>query len=250
YRLTVRQPSPDFMLSVSPRNPNVPVGGRIPLTVTALRLDNFDGPIEVSLKDVPSGLHATTGVIGPGQISTTLLLSADEGAKLDRAAPLAVAGRAQFGNALAERWANPEDRLKLISLMPKPDIVMTAETKQVTLEPGGTAEFEVAIQRNNEYGGRVPVEVRNLPPGVRVIDVGLNGVLITETENRRKFVLEALPDARAVEQPIIVAGDIETRAGGQQNSYAAEAVMLKVQPKLQASGSLVNTVFQKPTASK
>ena len=165
--------------------------------------------------------------------------------------PLEVVGRAQLvGNEWAERWANPEDRLKLISLMPKPDIVMTAETKQVTLEPGGTAEVEVAIQRNNEYGGRVPVEVRNLPPGVRVIDVGLNGVLINETENRRKFVLEALPDARAIEQPIIVAGDIETRAGGQQNSYAAEAVMLKVQPKMQASSSLVNTVFQKPTATK
>ena len=251
YRLTVRQPAPDFMLSVSPRNPNVPVGGRIPITVTALRLDDLDGPIEVSLKDVPAGLHATKGVIGPGQISTTLLLSADDDAKLDRAAPLEVVGRAQLvGNEWAERWANPEDRLKLISLMPKPDIVMTAETKQVTLEPGGTAEVEVAIQRNNEYSGRVPVEVRNLPPGVRVIDVGLNGVLINETENRRKFVLEALPDARAIEQPIIVAGDIETRAGGQQNSYAAEAVMLKVQPKMQASSSLVNTVFQKPTATK
>jgi len=252
YRLTVRQPAPDFMLSVSPRNPNVPVGGRIPITVTALRLDDLDGPIEVSLKDVPAGLHATKGVIGPGQISTTLLLSADDDAKLDRAAPLAVIGRARLvdTNEWAERWANPEDRLKLISLMPKPDIVMTAETKQVTLEPGGTAEFEVAIQRNNEYGGRVPVEVRNLPPGVRVIDVGLNGVLITETENRRKFVLAALPDARPIEQPIIVAGDIETRSGGQQNSYAAEAVMLKVQPKIQASGALVNTVFQKSTATK
>ena len=144
-----------------------------------------------------------------------------------------------------ERWANPEDKLKLISLMPKPDIVMTAETKEVVLEPGGTAEVEVAIHRNNDYGGRVPVEVRNLPPGVRVLDVGLNGVLITETENRRKFALEALPSAQPIEQPIVVAGDIETRAGGQQNLYAAEAVMLKVQAKARASASQVNTAFQK-----
>jgi len=212
YRLTVRQPSPDFMLSVSPRNPNVPLGGRVPVTVTALRLDEFDGPIEVSLKNIPAGLHATNGVIGAGQISTTLLVSADDNAKLDRAAALEVAGRAQFGGNWEERWANPEDKLKLISLAPKPDIIMMAETKEVVLAPGGTAEVEVAIQRNNEYGGRVPVEVRNLPPGVRVLDVGLNGVLITETENRRKFVLAALPSAQAIEQPIIVAGDIETRA--------------------------------------
>ena len=251
YRLTVREPSPDFMLSVSPRNPNVPAGGRIPITVTALRLDDFDGPIDISLKDVPSGMHATEGVIGPGQVSTTLLLSADGSAHLDHAAPLQVLGRAQLANLWAERWANPEDKLKLISLTPKPDIVMTAETKQVVLEPGGTAEVEVAIQRNNDYGGRVPVEVRNLPPGVRVLDVGLNGVLINETENRRKFTLAALPTARAIDQAIVFTGDIETRADDQQNSYAAESVILKVQSKVNANASVANRVVdQNVTANK
>lgn len=249
YRLTMRHPTPDFMLSVSPRNPNVPVGGRIPITVTALRQDDFDGPIAVSLKGLPGGLKATEGTIAAGQISTTLLLSADADAKLDRAVPLAVAGRAQLAGSWAERWASQEDKLKLISLMPKPDIVMTAETKEVVLEPGGTAEVEVSIQRNNDYGGRVPVDVRNLPPGVRVLDVGLNGVLINETENRRKFVLAALPNAPAIEQPIVVAGDIETRAGGQQNAYAAQAVVLKVQAKTRASDAGMAAAYPKSSAS-
>ncbi len=250
YRLTMRAPAPDFRLSVSPRNPNVPAGGRIPITVTAQRFDGFDGPIETSLRNLPAGFHSTQGVIAPGQVSTTLLLSADDTARLDRAVPLEVEGRAQLAKGWEERWANPEDKLKLISLMPKPDIVMTAETKEVTLEPGGTAEIEVAIQRNNDYGGRVPVEVRNLPPGVLVMNVGLNGVLINETENRRKFVLQALPTVKPIDQPIVIAGDVETRAGGQQNSYAAEPVILKVQPKLQVSGAMVDRVFTKPTATK
>jgi len=159
-------------------------------------------------------------------------------------------GRAQLGKGWEERWANPEDKLKLISLMSKPDIVMTAETKEVTLSPGGTAEIEVAIQRNNDYGGRVPVEVRNLPPGVLVLDVGLNGVLITETENRRKFVLQALASAQPIEQKIVVAGEIETRADGQQNSYAAEPIVLNVQPKVQASGSMVESVVSNVGANK
>jgi len=251
YRLTIRQPSPDFTLSVSPRNPNVPAGGRIPITVTALRLDDFDGPIEVSVKDMPAGLHATQGVIGAGQVSTTLLLSADGNAHLDHAAPLQVSGRAHLGNLWTERWASPEDKLKMISLAPKPDIVITAETKQVVIEPGGTAEVEVAIQRNNEYGGRVPVEVRDLPPGVRVLDVGLNGVLITETENRRKFTLAALPTAHAIDQAIVVTGDIETRADDQQNSYASEPVVLKVQSKVNTSAAAANRVAdQNVTANK
>ena len=224
YRLDVHEPRPDFLLSVLPRNPNVPLGGRIPLTVTALRLDEFDGPIDVRLEDLPAGLSATAGTIAPGQVSTTLLLSASDNASMHAAAPLKVVGRA----GARVHAANPEDRLKLIALMPKPDIQMVAQTKEVVLEPGGTAEVKVAISRNNDFGGRVPVEVRNLPPGVLVLNVGLNGVLITEDENQRSFVLKALPSAEAIEQPIVVAGNIETRANGQQTLYAAEPIVLKV----------------------
>lgn len=234
YRLTVREPSPDFRLSVNPRNPNVPAGGRIPVTVTALRIDDFDGPIEVSIENLPAGFSSTKGVIEPGQVSTTVLLRADEKARLEQSVPLEVAGRAKAGNRELAHAANPDDRLKLISLMPTPDIVMQAGTKQVVIEPGGTAEVEVTIRRNNGFGGRVPVDVRNLPPDVRVLDVGLNGVLINENEQRRTFKLEALPDAQPREQPIIVSGDIETRAE-QQNAYAAEPILLKVTPRLQAS---------------
>jgi hypothetical protein len=39
---------------VSPSNPNVPRGGRVPLTVFAWRRDGFDGPITVSLNDLPA----------------------------------------------------------------------------------------------------------------------------------------------------------------------------------------------------
>ena len=93
--------------------------------------------------------------------------------------------------------------------MPRPDLVMTAETKEVTLEPGGTAEITVSIARQSGFQGRVPVEVRNLPPHVRVLDVGLNGVLITEDESRRSFTLEALPIGRAGR-----ADDLRFGAGG------------------------------------
>jgi len=224
YRLSVRPPRPDFRLSVAPRNPNVPVGGSIPVTVTATRLDGFDDPIEVSLLDLPPGLHATEGAIGRGQVSATVILSADQGARLTAAAPLKVAGKA----GALEHPASPEDRLKLIALMPRPDITMTAETREVTLHPGGTAEIAVSIARQGDFAGRVPVDVRNLPPRVRVLDVGLNGVLITEDESRRSFTIEALPSAEPVDQSIYVSGAIETRSS-QPSAYAApQAIRLRV----------------------
>lgn len=233
YQLNLRDASPDFQLTVSPRNPNVPSGGRIPLTVTALRGDDFDGPIEVTVADLPAGLTATRASILPGQVSTVLLLSAVAEASLKDSVPLKVTGT----GAGLTRHASPDDPLKLISVMPKPDIVMHAETKEVTLEPGGTAEVKVKISRNNEFGGRVPVIVGNLPPGVRVLDVGLNGVLINETETERSFTLEALTSAQPVEQNLVVSGNIETRAGGQQTLYAAEPIRLKVTPRKQMSAA-------------
>jgi hypothetical protein len=240
YRLTVRAPTPDFQLSVTPKNPNLPKGGRIPLTVTALRMDDFDGAIDgaidVSLEDLPAGIHAGKGTIAPGEISTTLLLSADAGATLLGAAPLKVSGRAQIAGRTMAHAASPSDALKLISLAPTADVFMTAETTHVEIEPGGTAKVTVSIKRNNGFGGRVPVEVRNLPPGILVTDVGLNGVLLNENEERRSFTLEALPSAQPITQPIYVSGNVETRAAGQQNSFAGEPIVLVVK-KLSALSS-------------
>jgi hypothetical protein len=227
YRLTVRAPAPDFRLSVEPRHPNVPVGGRIPITVTALRLDDFDGPINVAIEDLPAGLSAGNGVIEPGRASTTILLGADENAHLDRAIPLRVSGKAKDGARQLAHWASPEDKLKLIALMPKPDITMEAKTREVVLEPGKSATVEVEIHRNNNFGGRVPVEVYNLPPTVIVANVGLNGVLIHEGDSHVTFTLQALANAQAIDQPIVLSGNIETRAD-QQNEYASEPIVLKV----------------------
>jgi len=228
YRLTVRPPRPDFRLSVAERNPNVPLGGAIPLTVTAFRMDGFDGPIAVELRDLPPGVTATQGVIGAGQVSATLLLRAAADVKAGAASELKIAGRAEAGGTAIERMANPEDRLKLISLMPPADITMRAETRVVEVEIGGTADLAVEIARHNGFGGRVPVEVRNLPPRVRVLDVGLNGVLLNENETRRGFTIEALPMAEPIEQLIYVSGRVETRSGLPASYAAPEPVLLRV----------------------
>ncbi|MBI3208112.1 MAG: hypothetical protein HYZ37_04310 [Candidatus Solibacter usitatus] len=230
YRLSVRGIKPDFRLAMNPRNPNIPLGGSIPVTVTALRIEEFNGPIQVSVDGLPSGLRATAGTIGAGQIATTILLTADAAAKIDQPVPLRVTGRAAIDGRQVARTANPADKLMLASVMPRPDILMTSETREVEIEPGGTAEVFVSVARQGDYGGRVPVQVLNLPPRVRVLDVGLNGVLVTEDESRRSFTLEALPSAEPVEQVIYIAGTVETRSP-QQSMYAApQAIRLKVKP--------------------
>jgi hypothetical protein len=56
----------------------------------------------------------------------------------------------------------------------------------------------------------------------------LNGVLVNEGETKRTFTLQALPNAEPIDQIIYVSGDVETRAGGQQNAILSEPIRLRV----------------------
>jgi len=58
----------------------------------------------------------------------------------------------------------------------------------------------------------VPCKIRNLPPGVRVVNVGLNGVLVTETQTSRTFTLHAEDWAKPITQPIYVVGEVESNS--------------------------------------
>ena len=227
YRLTLRPPRPDFRLSVDPRNPNLPVGGQMAINVLARRIDGFDGAIKVKVKGLPEGLHGDQAIIPRGQMLTTLLLSADADAKLEEAFPFKVKGTAEIDGRERVRWANPEDNLKFISLRLPADIIMSAETQEVVLEPGGEAEVTVRVKRQNGFGGRVPVSLLNLPPDVKIPDLGLSGVLIPKEEGRRTFIITASPDAQPIEQRIYFSGKVETRSP-LENSTASDAILLKI----------------------
>ncbi|MCL4851569.1 MAG: hypothetical protein KJZ78_09310 [Bryobacteraceae bacterium] len=92
----------------------------------------------------------------------------------------------------------------------------------------------------------MPVDVRNLPPRVSVLDVGLNGVLINEEEDRRSFTIEALPNAEPVEQLIYVAARVETRSPLPSSYAAPQAIRLKVLPRKEVSTR--SSVWDRPTA--
>ena len=78
-------------------------------------------------------------------------------------------------------------------MTPPAKVTVTTDRQEITLQPGGQVELEARIERREGFAGRVPIDVRNLPFGVRVMDVGLNGVLVTEKETARKFVLYCEP---------------------------------------------------------
>lgn len=227
YRLTLRPPREDFQLSADPRAPNIPQGERIPLRVTALREDGFDEPIQISVEDLPPGIHADGTVIPPGQMVATVMLHADSDASIGRAHPLRIRGTAVIGGKTVSKLANAGDRLQFVSVTAPADIVITTDRREVVLEPGQDARITVSVTRKNGFGGRVPVEVLNLPPHTDTPEVGLNRIMITEEKESRTFSIRALPGARPLEQLIYVSGIVETRSP-QPTAFTAEPILLRI----------------------
>jgi len=235
YRLTVAGPRPDFKLSVGTSAPNVPRGSRVPVNVAVERYDGFDGAVEVEVAGLPAGIQATEGTILPGSSSVVLTLSAAEDAHLADPVPFQVVGRARIGGRVVEHEGKPDAPLSLASVVSPPDLYMASvEPRQLEVEPGGRVKVTVRIRRANGFAGRVPVSVQNVPFGVHIPDVGLNGVLITEKEESRAFYLVADPEAAPLEQKLFLTGRVETNSS-LPTDQASEPILLKIVPKRTAA---------------
>ena len=233
YRLSIHEPEPDFLLNVDPENPNVPVGGQRPITVTATRLDDFDGDIRINILDLPRGFRASTATIRAGQVSTVVLLAADPDAK--GSFPLRVEGVATINEREVKREVRTEDRLNVVSVAPPPELTVWTELREIAIPAGGQAYVTVNIKREQGFSGRVPVDVRNLPHGVIVKDVGLNGVLITETETTQRFILSVQPWVPPMSESIFVVGRIETTSP-LRSEFPTLPLKLVILPPVTAAG--------------
>lgn len=223
YRLTVRPPRPDFTVSFSPTAPSVWKGGAVPMTVTVNRIDGFDGPVQVKLENLPPGFEAPATFIESDQQSTAFAFYATPSAMNPPAMtpPIKLVARAMIDGKEIIREV-PGGLPKVVE---PGDLVTVTAVGDVTIKPGSEARLKVKIERRNGFKGRVPLEVRGLPHGVRVLDVGLNGILITERDTEREVAIYAEPFVRPMEHPFVVLSKRE----GKNTEHAAKSVLLKVQ---------------------
>jgi hypothetical protein len=222
YRLTVRPPRPDFRVSFNPTTPSVWKGGAVPVSVNVDRLDDFDGRIEVRLENLPPGFSAPASNILSEDSSTAVALSAEPAAANPpaNAPPLKVVARAMIdGNEVVREATGGRPQV-----IDGGDITTTTEQSAVTVRPGGEVRLTVKVERHNGFTGRIPLDVRGLPHGVRVLDIGLNGILITEKETTRTIVIYAEPWVEAAAHPIVVLARSERKG----TEHAAKSVLLQV----------------------
>lgn len=209
YRLHIRPPQEDFKIYVDNGSPNIPENGRFPLRIMADRFDGFNGPIAVKIKDLPEGFEATEGIILPGEETVSLTIHALENAQTTAEdARFEVLGHATIKGETIERKSS----FGMITITEQPDVTITQKPKELVLNPGSTVSVTVEIERHNGFTGRVPIDVRNLPHGVYVMDTGLNGILVTEDQSERTYVIYAEPWVDEIERDIFSIASVETRS--------------------------------------
>jgi hypothetical protein len=108
-----------------------------------------------------------------------------------------------------------------ITVTPPADLRVDARPERVVLVPGKEVSVTFSVQRKKGWSGRVPIDVRNLPQGVRVLDIGLNGVLITENQTERSVRIFAETGVVPQIRPFYAVGRLEA-AGTEHSSRPLE----------------------------
>ncbi len=117
-----------------------------------------------------------------------------------------------------------------ITVTPASNLRVSARPNRVVIHPGERVSMTLSVDRSAPFSGRVPIDVKNLPQGVKVLDIGLNGVLVTETQVQRSVFLLAEPWVQPMTRPFYAVGRAES-AGTEDSSPPIELVITPLSTK-------------------
>jgi hypothetical protein len=224
YRLSIREPQPDFRLvaaaayptatkEVKPWSPHVRRGDSEPIEVLAFRQDGFDGEIEVSVEGLPAGVTCSGTTIGPGQDTAAIVLTAADNAAA-WAGTIQVVGKSKINNQDVARQARSGASIWPLALQNNQPTgvpqsratrelalsVSAAETLPVAVEVGpgakwemsraGKLEIPVKVTRRDGFKEQLVLAVTGLPAAYKVPNLTIAG-----NANEGKLVVDIPPTA-------------------------------------------------------
>lgn len=244
YRLELRAAAPGFSVSLAGAGATIAPESGQSFTLTAERRDEFDGDIRVDVAGLPPGFSASTPVvIEAGHFEAKGALRASRDAKEPDSAIAAAIKLIATANIAGRAITQAVGTLGPIKLGKAPKLYVSVDPPTVessaavatplelTIAPGQTIPAWLRIKRNG-HEDLVTFFAENLPHGVIVADIGLNGVLIPKGENERQIFFNA---ARWVPEQDRFFHLIEQQAGRQ----TSRPVLLKVRrPGTRAAGGI------------
>jgi WD40 repeat protein/mono/diheme cytochrome c family protein len=221
YRLNVRPAKPDFTVSADIGGP-VPAGSGKSFTARASRIDGFEGPIRVDISGAPAGFVVSSPLVieaGHDEAMGTIFATSGAAAPAAEASLQATATANAEGSAIARPvtgigkltlgpkppllvWLEPigPDPTTQPTTGPAPDASLAPPAATLTLTPGQLLPALLKIDRNGQTGP-VEFDVEDLPHGVIVADIGLNGVLIPDGQAERRIFLQCAPWVADTDRP-------------------------------------------------
>ena len=230
YRLVVREAQPDFKVTLNGASPTVEAGSGREFSVSAERMDGFEGEIKVDLTGLPPGFTVSTPLIiqaGHNEANGTLNATLDAAQPNETNAPMTkITATASVNGKPVSKEVNNFGKIKLggkpkLFVMLEPTDAPVSTNANASIPPGKPLELTIAPGqsvpawikvRRNGYEELITFTVQNLPHGVIVDNIGLNGVLIPKGENAREIFLTAAKWVPETDRPCFA---IENEAGKQ-----------------------------------
>ncbi len=246
YRLVVRAPRQDYLAKLKTASEiNVPAGSGVQFAITAGREDGFDGDVRVEVSGVPEGFFVSTPiVVQAGHLDAAGCLYALPAAKLGAHdfSKVKLTATSMVDGKSMEKSAGGFPKVTVTasgkkSLFMEPDQdgkpmgdgkSVPAKPYEVTLAPGGTVSVWLRVDRRGDEA-LIALDVENLPHGVIVDNIGLNGVQIREKENEREISFSCaawVPDQDRLCH--VIAGSARNDAVKADGSQTGFPVLLKV----------------------
>jgi hypothetical protein len=227
YRLSIREPKPDFVVKLSSAAPSVSAGSGTSLTFSVDRIDGFEEEITIDVTGLPEGYALSPVRIQAGHDEAQGVLTAAADAKPAPDAEWAkvkTVARAELAGSPIER---PITGFKSVKLTEKPKLLVTLEPAELTIAPGTMITAKLKIDRG-PVTERVAFDVLNLPHGVIVDNIGLNGILIPEGQSEREIFLTCYDWVPDVDRPFFAVSKTARAGDKAVGAEASKPVMLKV----------------------
>ena len=208
YRLTVRESHPDFKVTLKETSPTVSPGSGQQFSLGVDRIDGFDNDIVINFENIPAGFKASTPItIQAGHLEARGTINAATNAVEPKAEALAQIKVTAKSNVAGKQVVKDINRFEKIKLGEKPKLIVAVEPYsesstnyvprsiadpplEITITPGQTIPIWLKVQRTG-FNELATFTAEDLPHGVIVDNIGLNGVLIPANETHRQIFLRA-----------------------------------------------------------
>jgi len=189
YRLKVSMgdtTNPGFKLSFPVDVANVPRGGNVSVKVKATRTGGFNGPISLTLDDLPAGVTATPTTIPQGQSEATIKLTAESLAKVI-SNRVAVTGSASIRTSIFQKKTLQDRESMIVAVAVPVPFKVTGEYTMTAAPRGQVYRRNYSIDRGT-YNG--PLEIRLAEKQARHLQ-GVTAPTVIVPSGKNEFVFTA-----------------------------------------------------------